>query len=156
MITRVALAWKGRKKSKRGDRPTGWATGAQEIVDRVFVYGTLLSGQGMRTMIADHVAACEPATMKGRIYAMPEGYPGMVDDGTDGTIVGEMVTLDDLAAAFALLDAYEGDDFTRVLKAAKLADGSDSWSWVYVLSDPNLAVNCELIADGDWVKHVSG
>jgi gamma-glutamylcyclotransferase (GGCT)/AIG2-like uncharacterized protein YtfP len=155
MIVRVALAWTGRKKSKRGERPTGWATGAQEIVDRVFVYGTLLSGQGMRSMIADHVTACEPATMKGRIYAMPEGYPGMVDDGAEDIIVGEMVTLDDLAAAFALLDAYEGADFTRILKAAKLADGSDSWSWVYVLSDPNLAGNGELIASGDWVDHVA-
>ena len=153
MINAVRVVSKGGKQGRGTDRPTGWATGAQEIVDRIFVYGTLLTGQTMRSLIADHVAGCEPATMLGRIYAMPDGYPGMVDDDAKTTIVGEIVTLDDLAAAFALLDAYEGDDFIRVLKAAKLADGGDTWAWVYVLADPAFAANGELIPSGNWTSY---
>jgi gamma-glutamylcyclotransferase (GGCT)/AIG2-like uncharacterized protein YtfP len=139
--------------STRGGRKTGWSTAAQEVVDRVFAYGTLRQGQPPRSLIADHVARAAPATLAGRIHAFDAGYPGLVAGGDD-RVVGEVVWLTDLAAAFALLDAYEGDDFERVLHRARLDSGEEIWAWCYVLVDPTMAAAGALIADGDWVAHL--
>jgi gamma-glutamylcyclotransferase (GGCT)/AIG2-like uncharacterized protein YtfP len=136
---------------RKGRKP-GWSTEAQEIVDRLFAYGTLRAGQTARSMIEQHVAGSLPGTCPGTMYAFEDGYPGMLDDG-DTAVIGEIVELIDLPAAFALLDAYEGDDFMRILKRARLEDGTEVWTWVYVLADPSLAEQGELIADGDWVAY---
>ena len=121
------------------------------VVDRLFVYGTLRSGQTARSLIAPHVVRHEPATIQGKIYAFPMGYPGLVDG--DGIVRGELVWLSDLAAVFALLDAYEGADFIRILKAVKRFDGTDEASWVYFLADPTAVHLAEPIPDGDWVRY---
>jgi gamma-glutamylcyclotransferase (GGCT)/AIG2-like uncharacterized protein YtfP len=120
-------------------------------VDRIFVYGTLRTGQTARSLIANHVARWEPARSTGKMFAFPMGYPGILDEGP-GPLVGEIVWLTQLPAAFALIDAYEGDDFIRVLKRAWLRDGSEQWAWCYVLADPTTASLGEPIPDGDWVR----
>jgi gamma-glutamylcyclotransferase (GGCT)/AIG2-like uncharacterized protein YtfP len=127
----------------------------QAIVKRLFVYGTLRSGQPARSLIADHVLAAEPASARGRMFALADGYPGFLP-GPEGRVVGEVMTLSDLAAAFALLDAYEGDDFTRALEEIELGDGKLTWAWCYVLSSPSLADEGELIPGGDWSAHLRG
>jgi gamma-glutamylcyclotransferase (GGCT)/AIG2-like uncharacterized protein YtfP len=136
----------------------GWSSAAHAIVDRVFVYGTLRQGQTARSMIANHVVSSEPATVPGRIYAFPLGHPGLVQPYPDqprggALVVGELLRLSDLPAALALLDAYEGEDFARVLSAVTRADGSTTYAWVYVLADPASAEHGELIASGDWVEY---
>lgn len=141
---------------REGRRKPGWSTAAQEIVHRLFVYGTLRSGQHARSLVADHVAASQPATMPGAIYAFPEGYPGFVAHAGDGDrVVGELLELRDLTAAFLLLDAYEGDDFQRILAKARTADGDDVWCWVYALTDPEHAARGQRIASGDWSTYRS-
>ncbi len=120
----------------------------------MFVYGTLRSGQTARSLIGDHVVASEPATMTGAMYAMPEGYPAVITDG-DHQIHGELVTLCDLAAAFLLLDAYEGASYRRILVRAHRADGSEAWAWVYALADPAAAARGELIEHGDWARYLT-
>lgn len=116
----------------------------------MFVYGTLRAGQAARSLIADQVQDARPATIRGRIVAFAaEGYPGFVAEG-DGLVQGEVVFLRDLAAAFALLDAYEGEEFRRTLRAAVLDDGTEVWCWIYVLSNPDAAAAGEPIPSGDW------
>lgn len=126
------------------------------MVDRLFVYGTLCSGHTARSLIAEHVARSEPATTAGHIYAFSDGYPGLVDgddhtdDHTDkGTVVGELLHLADLTAVFALLDAYEGADFTRVMRQVTTASGNQ-WTWCYVLADSSFVEEGELVESGDW------
>lgn len=126
-------------------------TGNFDVVDRLFVYGTLRSGQTARSLIVPHVLSFEPATIRGKIYAFPMGYPGLVDG--DGEVKGELMRLTDLAAAFALLDAYEGADFLRTLKPVRRAGGAELPAWVYVLADPGAVRLAEPIPDGDWVRH---
>jgi gamma-glutamylcyclotransferase (GGCT)/AIG2-like uncharacterized protein YtfP len=121
------------------------------VVNRLFVYGTLRTGQTARSLIGEHVTAAEPATMVGRIWALPDGYPGFLPQG-DQPVVGELVTLGDLAAAFPLLDAYEGDGFERILQRARTADGSLHWAWVYRMVDPAMADGGEPVEGGDWVE----
>lgn len=132
-------------------RKTGWSTAAQEIVDRLFVYGTLRSGETARSMIAEHISGSVPGTAYGSIYAFEEGYAGFIAGG-DNLVVGEIVTLADLAAAFPLLDAYEGQDYQRVLIKANTSDGEEIWTWVYTLVDPTLAEQAQHIPSGDWAN----
>jgi gamma-glutamylcyclotransferase (GGCT)/AIG2-like uncharacterized protein YtfP len=131
-------------------RKVGYSSAIHEIVDRLFVYGTLRVGQTARSLIADHVARSVPATSTGELVCFAD-YPGLLDDGAQ-TVVGEMVWLTDLAAAFALLDAYEGDDFIRILKKLRLEDGTETWAWCYVLADPRVVGDASPIAHGDWVR----
>lgn len=133
-------------------------SGAQvvsEYVDRLFVYGTLRSGSAANAMLVPHQQSSEPATTSGRIVAFEDGYPGLIDD-SEATVVGELVTLRDLAPAFALLDAYEGKDFARVLRTVTLASGQKVEAWCYVLAQPELAASAVPIADGDWMRYAKG
>ena len=127
----------------------GWSSAAQKIVDTLFVYGSLGTGQTARSLIAEHVTRSESATVTGRIYAFPDGYPGLVND-DDATVVGELLHLTDLMTVFALLDAYEGDDFKRSMRQVTTESGAKSWAWCYELADPKLADEGELVANGDW------
>jgi gamma-glutamylcyclotransferase (GGCT)/AIG2-like uncharacterized protein YtfP len=147
--------------AERGRKPRapGWSSAAHQVVDCAFFYGTLLSGQIMRSMIANHVVDSEPATVRGRIYAFPMGYPGMVqeDAGPDERVIGELVRLRDLPAAFALLDAYEGPDFSRRLtptwRTNVTGPDREAIAWVYVLADPGAITGGELIPGGNWVRY---
>lgn len=117
------------------------------MVDRLFVYGTLRSGEPMRSLIADHVVRSAPATSTGILYGFDE-YPGLIDEGTT-PVIGELVWLTELAAAFALLDAYEGKDFIRVLKQIRCED-EEEWAWCYVLAERRTADAGTVIPSGDW------
>ena len=135
------VKWRG-----RGERKPGWSTQANEIVNRVFAYGTFRSGQSARAMIAGHVTATTPCTAPGQIFALPDGKAGMVIV-DDGMVIGEILELTELTAALALLDAYEGDDYERTLRQVTLADGSQVWAWCYVLANPDDAHDWNIFVD---------
>ena len=129
-------------------------TGSHEILDRLFVYGTLRQGQTARSLIANQIKRCIQATSVGSIYAFPMGHPGMTEGDGNGRVVGEVIWLTELAATFGLLDAYEGQDFARVIKKVTLDETNEQlWAWVYMLSDPGAAKFGTLIEDGDWVRY---
>ena len=65
---------------------------------------------------------------------------------------GELITLADLASALPLLDAYEGDDFVRVLAEVTIADGT-AWAWLYALASPELARIGTRVEHGDWSRY---
>jgi gamma-glutamylcyclotransferase (GGCT)/AIG2-like uncharacterized protein YtfP len=122
----------------------------------MFVYGSLRTGQAARPLIANHVIASQAATVRGRLYAIADSYPGYLP-AAEGAVVGELVVLGDLAAALALLDAYEGEEFVRALQEAVLvADGTRVWAWCYVLASRELAEGAVAIESGDWASHLSG
>lgn len=128
--------------------------GSADALDRLFVYGTMRTGQTARTVIANAVVRCEPATMQGALYLFPMGFPGYVEGDDAGVVQGEVVWLTDLAATFAMLDAYEGDDFVRVIRKVQLQNEPGSvWAWVYILADDDAVRLAERIPGGDWVKH---
>ena len=130
-------------------RHTNWSTAARDVVDTLFVYGTLRQGHAARSLVAEHIASAVPATTHGRIFALPAGYPGMIAD-DEAVVVGELVQLADLPAALLLLDAYEGAEFVRVLQRVIPRGGSERWAWCYLLADPALAKTGLLIESGDW------
>jgi gamma-glutamylcyclotransferase (GGCT)/AIG2-like uncharacterized protein YtfP len=128
-------------------------TGSNEVLDRLFVYATLRQGQTARSLIANRIARCAAASVAGRIYGFPLGYAGLVDAPPPHRVIGEVLWLIDLPATFGLLDAYEGDDFARVIMRAELSTGEPMWSWIYVLADPDAVKHGTLIEHGDWARY---
>ena len=128
-------------------------TGSHEILDRLFVYGTLRQGQTARSLVANQITKSIGASTTGSIYAFPMGHPGYTEGDGKGRVVGEVIWLTELAATFGLLDAYEGQDFVRVIKQVTLDDGEEIWAWMYTLADPGAVKFGTLIADGDWVRY---
>ena len=129
-------------------------TGSHEILDRLFVYGTLRQGQTARSLVANQIKRCEKASTTGAIYAFAMGHPGFVEGDGSGTVVGEVIWLSDLAATFGLLDAYEGQDFARIIRKVTLSETNEQvWAWIYTLSDPSAVTFGARIEDGDWVRY---
>ena len=128
-------------------------TGSHEVLDRLFVYGTMRQGQTARSLVANSIVRCEKATTSGSIYVFPMGYPGFCEGDGKGRVIGECLWLTELAATFGLLDAYEGEDFARVIKQVTLASGEEVWAWIYTLADPGAVRYGTPIGDGDWVRH---
>jgi gamma-glutamylcyclotransferase (GGCT)/AIG2-like uncharacterized protein YtfP len=127
-------------------------TGSHEVLDRLFVYGTMRQGQTARSLVANSITRCVKAHTTGQIYAFPMGYPGFTEGDGQGAVVGEVIWLTELAATFGLLDAYEGEDFARVIRQVTLETGEQLWTWIYTLSDPSAVRLGTLIPDGDWVR----
>jgi gamma-glutamylcyclotransferase (GGCT)/AIG2-like uncharacterized protein YtfP len=128
-------------------------TGSNEVLDRLFVYATLRQGQTARSLIANQITRSVNASTTGAIYAFPMGYAGFVEANEPMRVVGELVWLTELPATFGLLDAYEGEDFARVIKQVRIETGEIVWSWIYVLADPDTIEHATLIDHGDWVRY---
>lgn len=120
--------------------------------DRLFVYGTLREHQTAHALVAPNIARRAAATMEGILYAFPEGYPGMVPGA--GVVCGEVVWLTEVAATLQRLDAYEGNEFARVMCQVVLNSGRHLSAWIYTLADPDLATRAELVESGDWVAYL--
>lgn len=129
-------------------------TGSHEVLDRLFVYGTMREGQTARSLVANSITRCVKAHTTGTIYAFPMGYPGFTEGEGTGRVVGEVIWLTELPATFGLLDAYEGEDFARVIRQVTLDEtGEALWTWIYTLADPSAIRLGTLIDDGDWVRY---
>ncbi|HEY0251088.1 MAG TPA: gamma-glutamylcyclotransferase family protein [Kofleriaceae bacterium] len=142
----------GERRRHTGTFEVERTTGTHEVLDRLFVYGTLRHSQTARSLIANQITGAEPATTSGQIFAFPMGYPAFVED-EPGIVHGEVLWLTELAATFGLLDAYEGTDFVRMIRQVTLETGEQCWAWIYVLADPQTAKLGTRIEDGDWVRY---
>ena len=141
------------RKRNTGSFEVERTTGSHEVLDRLFVYGTMRQGQTARSLVANSITKSAKASTSGHIYAFPMGYPGYTEGDGKGRVVGEVVWLTDLAATFGLLDAYEGEDFARVIKQVTTDSGEELWAWIYTLADPAAIKVGTLIEDGDWVRY---
>ena len=109
------------------------------MTDRLFVYGTLAPGKPNAHVLADVPGRWEPATVRGRMvqagWGAATGYPAIVpaEDGIE--VPGFVFTSPELAAHWPRLDAFEGEDYRRVLTPARLADGTVVDAYVYALGE---------------------
>jgi gamma-glutamylcyclotransferase (GGCT)/AIG2-like uncharacterized protein YtfP len=145
----------GERRRSTGSFEVRRQTGSNEVINRLFVYATLRQGQTARSLIANQITRCEAASATGAIYVFPMGYAGFVETEAPMQIVGEVLWLTELPATFGLLDAYEGQDFARVIKQVVLASGEPVWCWIYVLSDPDAVRHGRLLEHGDWARYWS-
>ncbi|MDB4963469.1 MAG: hypothetical protein JWP01_3468 [Myxococcales bacterium] len=146
----------GERRRHTGTFEVERTTGSHDVLDRLFVYGTMRQGQTARSLIANQITRSVSAQTTGALYAFPMGGPGFTEvpaAGGSGVVIGEVVWLTELPATFGLLDAYEGQDFARVIKQVTLATGEQVWTWMYTLSDPAAVKHGILIEDGNWVRY---
>lgn len=126
---------------------------------RVFVYGTLMTGEANHGVAAPYIHSVETGAVRGTLFdagAYPALVPNSAGSGKDGSVVhGEWLTVGDsaLSAMDALEDYYgPGDsrnDYERVW--TRDMDGTRA-GWVYVWNEPR---GCPQIRSGDWRKRNS-
>ncbi len=111
---------------------------AKNMMDRLFVYGTLAPGRPNEHMLADVSGRWEPASVRGTLrqegWGAAVGFPGIVLDECGDEIHGLIFSSDQLATHWPRLDQFEGDGYERVLTVAKLSDGTPVDAYIYRLS----------------------
>jgi gamma-glutamylcyclotransferase (GGCT)/AIG2-like uncharacterized protein YtfP len=124
-------------------------------IDRLFVYGTLLHGQPAHPRLG-RVRNRWSASVRGLLYALPEGYPGLWPHRRQA-VRGEVIEFEpgDLENTLAELDAYEGPKYVRVLRRPRLDDGRMLWAWCYRLACQTHVREAPRIPEGDWLAHVA-
>ena len=153
----------GERRRSTGSFDARRTTGSNEVVDRLFVYATLLQGQSARSLIAHQITKCARAWTTGTLYVFPMGYGGYLEaedlvfvldvSSSMDVVLDRLLWLSDLPATFGLLDAYEGMDFARMLRQVTLETGEVLWSWIYALADPDAIKDGTLIEHGDWMRY---
>lgn len=109
------------------------------MVERLFVYGTLRPGQSNAHLLSgidgDWEAACVSGTLR-EGWCEEKGYPGLDLDARGTDVAGLVLTSAELLQHWAALDAFEGDEYQRVITTATLGDGRTVDAYVYVLRVP--------------------
>ena len=105
---------------------------------RLFVYGTLAPGRRNEHVLAPLGGTWQPATVRGHLrqlgWGAAIGYPGIVLDEDGPEVEGLVFSADELAGFWVELDAFEGDQYQRVLTSARLPDGSTVEAFIYALA----------------------
>jgi len=104
-----------------------------EIVDHVFVYGTLLRGMSAANLLDDLDAEfVDEARVRGRLYF--SDFPHLLTPSNqDDIVLGELYRLPHITAALVALDAFEreGELYTRTLTEVTSAGGNVVIAWLY-------------------------
>jgi gamma-glutamylcyclotransferase (GGCT)/AIG2-like uncharacterized protein YtfP len=110
---------------------------AVDMLNRLFVYGTLAPGRPNEHVLADILGKWEPGTVKGTLlqegWGAKVGFPGIVLDQDGGEVRGFLFSSDALAEHLPRLDAFEGGGYERVATQVQL-DGGLVDAYIYVLS----------------------
>ena len=120
----------------------------------IAVYGTLRRNGGANVML--HLLLAKYIG-SGKVY----GYKmfacripfAVKSDNPDDAIVVEVYDVPD--DKVPLLDYYEAG-YKRVKANVVLDNGDELEAWMYEWTDVDAVKECELIACGDWVKHITG
>lgn len=88
-------------------------------IHRLFIYGTLAPGRPNEHILKPLNGTWQPATVKGFLkqqgWGKDLGYPGIELDNNGDTIEGFLFTSEHLASFWQQLDAFEGEEYQRVL-----------------------------------------
>ena len=106
-------------------------------MEHLFVYGSLQPGGPKAHVLEDFGGEWRPAVIKGNLkeagWAAAMGYPGLVLDDSGSEVQGYLLTSPDLDARWADLDAFEGEEYKRVVAPVTLSSGEQVQAQVYVL-----------------------
>jgi gamma-glutamylcyclotransferase (GGCT)/AIG2-like uncharacterized protein YtfP len=131
--------------------------------DRLFAYGTLMTGFSRRPLLGTAVLE-GPGRIRGSLFHFGD-YPGVVLDGA-GWVAGELYRVPDLDQRLPLLDEAEGHEpgdearslYLRRTVPVHLPDGAvrDAWTYVYNEGSGPAASRGPRIESGDWRAHLAG
>lgn len=113
----------------------------------LFVYGTLMSGEARAGMLGD--LRRTRAHIRGRLFHLPAGYPGVVLDG-ENRVYGELIDPPD-ARLLAMLDVVEGvqDGLFRRERVRVTVGLRTEHAWAYV-TDADKVVDGRHLERGRW------
>lgn len=123
-----------------------------QVVDDVFVYGTLMYEQSRHDLMVGHGGFADAEVQGAQLHRI-DWYPGIVPGA--GAVFGETYRYDNVTTILRTLDEYEdfkGYDadkslYRRSLMRARKKDGTTlAWAYVY-LGEVNAST---LIETGDW------
>lgn len=124
---------------------------------RVFVYGTLMTGLRNHYLIKAHLKEVQAGKTNGILYDLPYGYPAMVPG--NGTVYGELMELSEIEEALSVLDGLEDyfgvgcpdNLYNRVHQEVETTGGEKLMSYLYIWARPDeLMRRGTLVPDGDW------
>ncbi|HSE96341.1 MAG TPA: gamma-glutamylcyclotransferase family protein [Methylomirabilota bacterium] len=127
-------------------------------LDRLFAYGTLMTGFGRRPLLGAAILE-GPARIRGTLFDFGE-YPALVLGGGDW-VRGELYQVPDLGTRLPHLDREEWYDptdearslYVRRRVAVERPDLSAPDAWVYVYNGP--PGRGPRIPSGDWRAHLA-
>jgi gamma-glutamylcyclotransferase (GGCT)/AIG2-like uncharacterized protein YtfP len=113
-----------------------------EMLDRLFVYGTLMRGYDhpMARRLSDNADYLGTATMPGRLYKVAH-YPGLIEAAAaSDRVLGDVFRLHRPSELLAELDDYEGcgagceqpAPYRREIARVTLAAGGELEAYVYI------------------------
>jgi gamma-glutamylcyclotransferase (GGCT)/AIG2-like uncharacterized protein YtfP len=116
------------------------------MLDRLFVYGTLMRGfdHPMAKLLSRSAEFCGEARCQGRLYLVKH-YPGLVlSDDADDVVFGELYRMhrpDELLREFDMYEACgegfaEPTEYLRQMLTVTLEDGTASEAWTYIYNWP--------------------
>jgi len=106
-------------------------------IHHLFVYGSLQPGCSNADVLAGLKGEWQPGTVIGQLFesgwGADLGYPGLklTDSGTP--VSGQVLTSPDLADFWAELDAFEGEQYRRVMAQVTLSTGELIDAHVYTV-----------------------
>lgn len=117
-----------------GARLGGYARG-MAVDTRFAVYGTLAPGRPNHHQLAGIDGRWCDGTVRGRLVAKgwgaQQGYPALILDPAGDPIAVQLFTAPDLPAHWPRLDAFEGEEYRRVVAEVTVGDAVVG-AWIYV------------------------
>lgn len=111
--------------------------GGEELIERLFVYGTLQPGRLRWPFLAPYATGHRPALAAGRIYDTGYGWPVAVFGTSEHLVPGTVVDLDPHRAdeALGVLDDVEATA-TDLLRRIVVTTTAGVRAWSYHCDDP--------------------
>ena len=110
------------------------------MVEHLLVYGTLVPGASNYSIIKNIPGEWNTATCRGKILVKDwgtwKGCPGIILSEDEDLIKGYVLSSKELKFHWERLDAFEGNDYSRVRTNAILSNGKVIKVYIYELKIP--------------------
>lgn len=130
------------------------------MLNRVFVYGTLMEGMGNYWLLQPYVVSITPAIIaEAEIYHLADGYPALVFTGSAACVKGQIMELRATQEALMVLDNLEdflgdghpGNLYDRKVSTAYSLSGEKAEVYAYAWAHPEqLSAIGVPVKDGCW------
>ena len=114
------------------------------MMQRLFVYGTLVPGGPNEHVLSGMGGTWEAGTVTGIVHqegwGAAKGYPGIILDKHGNDVQGFLFSSEKLSDHWARLDEFEGEGYVRVLTEVTLENKKTVDAYIYELREnPMLA-----------------
>ncbi len=107
------------------------------MIERLFVYGTLAPGRPNEHVLSAIGGSWDAASVTGSLrqegWGAAMGYPGIDLDEHGDEVQGFLFSSEKLSDHWAMLDAFEGKSYERVLTVVKLRGNRTVDAYIYTL-----------------------